>query len=507
MLEKESIENKKEELLEIEANLGEEVEQIIEEEKSKRDKRKSKKSGEKRKKIKVSKIVLGIIGLVIIFIVATSVINSMKPMSVNVSTVATGDISQTVDTSGEVTSLVKKVYFSDLDVKLGELAVKKGDSVNKGELLYKYDEKDLSDKALQADLKAKETKGSYDDKIMLNAVNGDRLSVANLSLEILEQQISDWEAYIDAMEYNIENKKASLAKEGALLRTSLNDWSPSSEEYSNLQKLIENNTYEQSYNKDIRNWQNELDKAKENLSEFKALKNEMRSQKLTEEVTVLTEGGKNELEAKTEASLIDAENTAKACENASDGIRAEFNGIVMSADAIEGSTLSKGTQILSLASTDELVVDVNLTKYDTSLVKLGQTVDITLASGKYEGKVYKINRMAEKNDSGASVVGCLIRIDNPDDSITLGLDAKVSIHVGDQKDAVIIPNEAIIYGADGIYVMLVSDGIVKKAYIKSGISNDLNTQVLEGINPGDMLIMDNLDILEEGTKVNPIIMQ
>lgn len=461
----------------------------------------------KIKKLKVRTIVFIIIGLLIVFVVASSIINSLKPMNVNVIEASCEDIYQTVDTSGEVGSLENKVYFSELDAKLGEVLVKKGDSVCKGEVLFVYDEKDLADKTEQADLKIKETQGSYDDKIMLNAVNGDRLNVANLSLDILEQQITDWENYIDALNYNIENKKASLAKEGSLLRTSLNDWSPSSEEYLNLQKLIESNTYEQSYNKDIRNWQNELDKANENLAEFKSLKNEMRNQKLTEEVTVLTEGGKEELEAKMATSMIDADNLAKACADAKDGIKSDFNGIVMSVEGIEGSTLSKGERVLTVASTEDIVIDVKLTKYDTSFVKLGQKVDITLASGNYTGTVLKINRMAEKNDSGASVVGAQVKIDNPDDSITLGLDAKVSIHVGDAKDAIVIPNDVISYGIDGTYVMTVKDGCVTKNYIKTGIANDLNTQVLDGIDSLDMIITEGFDSLEEGMKVNPVLQQ
>lgn len=70
----------------------------------------------------------------------------------------------------------------------------------------------------------------------------------------------------------------------------------------------------------MRIWQDALENAREQLSEFKALKSEMKGQKQSGELAVLTPGGKAELVANTEFSKIDAENTLSACKAAEGGI-------------------------------------------------------------------------------------------------------------------------------------------------------------------------------------------
>ncbi len=443
------------------------------------------------------------------YLVISGLVNANKPMSVKVVEIATGDISQYIDSSGSVESKENYTYFSDFDGKLGEFKVSKGDAVEKGELLFAYDEKDLSDRTKQAEYKLAAVNGSYDNQMMINAVNGDRMKVADLSLGIVEQQITDWTALVNDLEYKISEKKASLAHEGSLLQISLVDWSdkPESEEYQNLQKLIQQNSYEQGNNKDVRIWQDALENAREQLSEFKALKSEMKGQKQSGELAVLTPGGKAELVANTEFSKIDAENTLSACKAAEGGIVAEFNGIVTSVDAIEGSTLSKGAQIMTLSSTDNVVVKIRLTKNDLENIKQGQAVDITTGGRSYKGTVSKVNKMAEKNESGATVVGAEVLIDNSDNNITLGLEAKVKIHVGEAKDVVLVPNEVINYATEGPFVYVVSDGIVEKIFIEKGMSSDLFTEVKSGLSAGDRVIRDDSGNITEGMKVNAVVGQ
>lgn len=469
--------------------------------------------GEKRKfkfrKPKKKTVIFTVIGAFIAFVVISGIINSNKPMAVNVVEISSGDISQSIDTSGNVESLNKRTYFSDFEGKLGELKVSKGDAVEKGGVLFTYDEADLANKTKQAECKLTAVNGNYDNHMMVNAVNGDRLKVAELSLDIVEQQIKDWTALVDSFEYKIEEKKAALAHEGSLLQISLIDWSsnPTSEEYQNLQKLIQQNNYEQGNNKDVRTWQKGLEEAKEQLAEFKSLKAEMKGQKMSGELAVLTAGGKAEITANMESSKIDAENILNACNMAKDGIQSEFSGIVTSVDAVEGSTLAKGSQVMTVASTEDVAVKIRLTKNDLENIKLGQSVDITTGGNSYKGVVSKVNKMAEKSESGAIVVGAEVKFTNPDNNITLGLEAKVKINVGSAKGVTLVPNEVINYATEGPFVFAVKDGIVEKRFLETGMSSDLFTEVKSGIEAKELVIKVDKEDIKEGMKVKAVLQQ
>ena len=108
--------------------------------------------------------------------------------------------------------------------------------------------------------------------------------------------------------------------------------------------------------------------------------------------------------------------------------------------------------------------------------------------------------MATKNASGSSVVQALIHIDNPDDGIFLGIEAKVVIHIAESHDALLIPVEVINADTKGSFVYVVENGVVTRKDIVTGISSDTYTEVLDGLLAGDAVIVDSSTV-EEGMNV------
>lgn len=460
-----------------------------------------------KKKPSKKVVIISVVVAVVVLILIKTVVSASKPMSVMATEVAVEDINQTVDTSGSIKSEETKVYFSPVVAQLGEIKAKKGDVVAKGDILYVYDAADLELQYELADLKVKNVEGGYEDSLMKDRMQVARLGEANMSLEILEQQINDWDAYVKAIEYNIEEKKRALAKEGELLQISLIDWEdqPMSEEYENLRKLVQENSYEQAHNKDIMIWERELADAKKQLAEFESYKSEMRGQKSSSEMGKLTPGGKEQLEASSESSKLEAQNNLDNFDLIKDGVKAEFNGVVAEVSAVEGSTLTKGAQVMTLESTDDVIIEIRLSKYDVERVREGQEVDITTGGNSYTGVVSKVNKIAEKNESGSTVVGAQIKINNPDENVIIGSEAKVKIHAATAAGAMVIPNDAIAYGADGSYVMVIRDGKLVKQFVEIGISDDMRVQVVDGLSAGEQVVTEGIDYLEEGMAVTAIL--
>lgn len=460
----------------------------------------------KKKKIIKRCIWGGIAVIVILFIVINSVAAKNMASIVYTTPVVRQDIEQVLSTSGTVQTQESKTYFSQVEAKVGHVNVALGDSVKKGDVLFTYDEASLADEKKLAQLKIQSSEGGYKSSINKNSKYISELGEANVNLEVLKQQIEDSENYVNELEKKIEDKQNALAYEGALLQISLLEWSsrPDSEEYLELQKQIQYNSYEQQHNKDIETWQREISKYQDIIADYKAYESEMKSQKSSSESAAMDSGSREQLEADTQMNSISASEELSAIESVENGVLAEFDGVITEISVVEGGSLPAGTQMLTLESTENVKVGVSVSKYDLEKIEIGQEADVTIAGNTYKGVVEKINGMATTNASGAAVVGTDIKIENPDSNIFLGVEAKVSVNTAYAKQAVAVPIEVINSDKDGDFVYAVENGVLTQKRVVTGISSDTYCEIVEGLNENEQVVSSVTVDMEDGMSVTAI---
>ena len=474
------------------------------EKKVKKEKKEKKPLDKAAKKKRRRIITLCVIGVIVVLVILMKVLGGNGPEAVVTTAEAlTGEIEQTIDTSGTVTTKETKSYFSDVNVEIGEVKVAAGDAVKEGDILVSYDADALAREKELARLELQSAEGSYQNSLQSNNEKLGDLNEANVNLDVLDQQIADTEAYIKGLENKIATKKSDLAHFGTLLQISLLDWQdkPDSEEYLNLQKQVQLNNYEQQNNKEIKGWEDELKVYNDMLADYKEYRSEMKSQKSSAEAGKMTSGAKEELEAQNQTKEIKATDSLENIEAAEGGIIASFDGVVTEISAVEGGSVTAGSQIIKLESTEKVMVKISVTKYDLDKIKVGQKAVVTIGSRQYEGEVSKINKMAEKNNSGAAVVGTEITITNPDSDVILGVEAKVRISTAKEEQAVLVPVSAVNVDMDGEFVYVVENGILVKKPVVTGISSDINIEIVEGLQEGEQVVTDVMANLYEGMTV------
>ena len=463
----------------------------------------------KKKKIVKRSIIGAVAGVFVLFIVVSNISKSNAKPMVYTSPVTRGDIEQTINTSGAVASNEVKTYFAPVSIEIGTINVNTGETVKKGSPVLTYDETDLANEKRTAELKLQANEGSYKSSIQKNNESIGDLGEANVNLGVLEQQITDIDNHIKELQRQVDEKKAALAHEGALLQISLIDWAdhPDSDEYENLQKLVQINGYEQNNNEEIRAWEEEIKTYTDMLNNCKEYKAEMKSQQTSAESTKLNAGGKEELEAKNEMENITSQETLSAIQETENGILAEFNGVVTEMNAVEGKTPAVGEQLFKLESTEDVKVSISVSKYDLEKIKEGQKAVVTIGGNTYEGEVSKIDKMATKNNSGASVVNADIKILNPDENIFLGVEAKISVSTSKSEAALLVPFSAVNTDMEGSFVYAVENGVIVKKPVQTGISSDLNMEITEGLNEGDQILTEINGNIMEGMEVSAVPMQ
>ena len=245
-----------------------------------------------------------------------------------------------------------------------------------------------------------------------------------------------------------------------------------------------------------------LESASDELAE---LQSDLASEKAIAEAdsTSLTKEEKEKLKVTDNLSELDAKSAKELVEEGKKGITAEFNGIVSKADIKQGAAVTQGMELFTIQNTDKASVDVTLSKYDYGTVKEGQSAEITLGDNTYQGTVTKMSHIAVQNEKGTPVISATVSINDPDDDIFLGVDAKVKIHAASAKNVVTLPVEVVNIGKDGSFCYVIEDGLVTKRDITTGISSEDYVEVIDGIKEGEEVISD-LGDYTEGMEVQAV---
>lgn len=498
---------------------------------------------EKKKKVRRRAIAGVLAALVAAFFVRNSLVAKNAVPMVTTVAASVGDVEQVLSTGGTVKSSETRTYFAPVSVEVGEVKVSTGDTVKRGDVILTFDEKALSEEKQEAEYKMASNEGGYESSVHKNNEYIADLSEANTNLPVLEQQIADNENLLKEINQKIEDKKAGWSYNGTNLDVSILEWqSIVSEDEQNLanfkerrasgkledyteeemdemqreiERQIENDKetllnlqiqgqysgYEEQNNKEVRELQRQAKEVEDLIASYKEYKSEMKSQKETSENGVLDEGGRAKLEADAALEKLNNQEKLDAIAEVENGLKADFGGVVTELEAVAGQPPTESGKLVTIESTEKVYVRLNVSKYDLEKIAVGQKADIDIAGKTYEGTVSKIDGMATKNDSGAMVVGVDIGIDNPDENIFLGVEAKVYVHMAKAEGVVTIPLEVINSDRDGDFVFVEENGVVAKKRITVGISSDSVSEVKEGLSEGANVIMANGMELEEGTAV------
>ncbi len=241
--------------------------------------------------------------------------------------------------------------------------------------------------------------------------------------------------------------------------------------------------------------ENALEAASDELAE---LQSDLASEKAIAEAdsTSLTKEERKKLKVTDNLSELDAKSAKELVREGKKGITAEFNGIISKSELKNGEAVTQGMELFTIQNTDKASVEVNLSKYDYNTVKKGQKAEITLGDNTYEGTVSKMSHIAVQNEKGTPVISATVSIDDPDDDIFLGVDAKVKIHAASAKDVVTLPVEVVNIGKEGSFCYVIEDGLVAKRNVKTGISSEDYVEITDGIEAGEEVISDLGDYTE-----------
>ena len=183
-------------------------------------------------------------------------------------------------------------------------------------------------------------------------------------------------------------------------------------------------------------------------------------------------------------------------------ITAPINGEVNEIYVEVGSFLNQGTKLYDIVNVDKLKLKVKVNESEVLLIGKGDKVTVKANAGagqEYEGVVTAIAAQADptlKFDVEVEVKNAA------DNNLRAGMYGTAFFEVADQRDALLLPREAIVGSIQNPSVYVVNNGVANMRKVKVGIVTQDQVEILEGVQQGEQIVRSGQINLREGMKVS-----
>jgi len=476
-------------------------------EKKERNTEKAKKPNRHRKKR--FKIIIPII-LVIAAYVGIKTFSGEETTAIPVYSdqISRGDIDTELSVSGKVIAEESVTFFAPANAKVEGIGVSKGDIVKEGDILLCFDEDAVAYAKKQSELAEKISAADYNANVEYNNEQKEKLAEAEAEIIVCEAEIANYENWIDELTNGVTDitalKRSDIYAKIYSIEKEMNTYDlamqfpteetdmemlarKKTEKQNELNKLNNELSLLSDYKTDV-GWEELITQAKKDLADYQERLSEAKSKKAGAESAMENNNkiaGYELNRTKSQLESADADKKYKAVLN---GVVAGFNGVISDLNVVEGASVQEGTQLMVLESLDNVCVEFQASKYALETLALGQSAQITISGKDYTGTVSKINHVAEANSSGTPMVAVRVHIDNPDENIFLGIDAKLKILTASEKGVLQAPVEAVNVDSQGQFCYIIDNGILTKKYVTTGISSESYIQIKDGLNENQEIV-------------------
>ena len=195
-------------------------------------------------------------------------------------------------------------------------------------------------------------------------------------------------------------------------------------------------------------------------------------------------------------------------------ITAPRDGTVVSVQVEEGQTVNANQTtptIVNIADLSHVKMKMQIAEGDITKIKVGTPVEYsilseptkkfqttvssidpgltTLSDGSYSSSSSsKSSNSSSSSSSSAVYYYAQSIVDNKDGILRIGMTTQNELLIANVEGAIIVPSIGIKKDENGTFVYVLKDGKPVKTAVKTGIKDNLDTQIISGINEGDEII-------------------
>jgi len=182
-------------------------------------------------------------------------------------------------------------------------------------------------------------------------------------------------------------------------------------------------------------------------------------------------------------------------------VRAPISGIITAIYVNPSEKVYPGKDLFTIASTNGYKATIMVPDTEINKIKKGTKATATWLETTISGRVTEIP-LAMDNATKAFKVE--VSFPGINKKINYGVTAEISIEVFSKPNVIVVERHQIVSENGTKYVWLNQDGKAVKREITTGLDNTLAFEIISGLNPGDLLITEGINMLTEGAKLRVI---
>jgi HlyD family secretion protein len=175
-------------------------------------------------------------------------------------------------------------------------------------------------------------------------------------------------------------------------------------------------------------------------------------------------------------------------------IVAPFAGQLTDIRAVPQQYLHQGDVLCTLVDPASLVFEADILESELARIREGQQVDVELLG--YPGRILRavvsaVNPRVAPDGRGIRLQASFARdLTNRTIRVFPGMYAKGTLHTAIVNNGVVIPRDAVLVRNDRNVVFVVRGGRAEWRYVETGARNDTEIQILQGVHPGERVIVE-----------------
>ncbi len=178
-------------------------------------------------------------------------------------------------------------------------------------------------------------------------------------------------------------------------------------------------------------------------------------------------------------------------------VRAEKDAVVTQIGVREGSYVTPGTVIATLASLDTVWVEAEVFESLSAWVQVGQAAQISFSA--YPGELWNstIDYIYPSLDATTRSLRVRLLVLNGAGRLRPDMFARLSIAGVPKLDVLTVPREAVIRSGNGDRVIqALGEGRFKPVVVRTGIANGTRLEIISGLEQGDTVVTSGQFLLD-----------
>jgi membrane fusion protein, multidrug efflux system len=181
-------------------------------------------------------------------------------------------------------------------------------------------------------------------------------------------------------------------------------------------------------------------------------------------------------------------------------VRAPFDGTVESVMVRLGELVQAGSSMINFVGESDLYIEGDVSEKYVGVLQQGDSVQVIFPSisKQLDTKVTAVGAVINPNNRTFKVEVFLPRMD----LVKPNMISVLRINDYQNKEAIVVPSYLILQDNQGDYVFVVDNDTAKKKYIKRGMTQREETEVMEGLDGNELLVDKGFREVGNNARVN-----